>query len=122
MPLEFHFILPRPVPTHDSLSCSRHEFISFLIHRALQTSCKHLNPDTFPSRTSFKLMTRINDGGRANMYTRVTKDQFEIRDGAYIHTPTQAEFSPNPNSEGSILIYTGNIGAKLASGELFAYA
>jgi hypothetical protein len=56
------------------------------------------------------------------MYTRVTKDQFEIRDGAYIHTPTQAEFSPNPNSEGSILIYTGNIGAKLASGELFAYA
>src|SRR5215467_14146150 len=62
MPLEFHFILPRPVPTHDSLSCSRHEFISFLIHRALQTSCKHLNPDTFPSRTSFKLMTRINDG------------------------------------------------------------
>jgi hypothetical protein len=54
------------------------------------------------------------------MYTRVTKDQFEIRDGAYIHTPTQAEFSPNPNSEGSILIYTGNIGAKLA--RLFAYA
>ena len=40
------------------------------------------------------------------MYTRVTKDQFEIRDGAYTHTPTGAEFAPNPNSEGSMLIYT----------------
>jgi hypothetical protein len=56
------------------------------------------------------------------MSTRVTKDQFEIQDGICIHTPTQAEFAPNPNSEGSMLIYTGNIGSKLASGELFAYA
>jgi hypothetical protein len=56
------------------------------------------------------------------MYTRVTKDQFEIRDGVYIHRPTEAEFAPNPNSEGSMLIYTGNIGSRLASGELFAYA
>ena len=55
------------------------------------------------------------------MYTRVTKDQFEIRDGVYIHTPTEAEFAPNPSSEGSMLIYTGNIGSKLASGDLFAY-
>ena len=46
------------------------------------------------------------------MYTRVTKDQFEIRDGVYIHTPTEAEFAPNPSSEGSMLIYTGNIGSK----------
>jgi len=44
------------------------------------------------------------------MYTRVTKDQFEIRDGVYIHTPTEAEFVPNPNSEGLMVIYTGNIG------------
>jgi hypothetical protein len=43
------------------------------------------------------------------MYTRVKKDQFEIRDGVYIHRPTEAEFAPNPNSEGSMLIYTGNI-------------
>jgi hypothetical protein len=35
------------------------------------------------------------------MYTPVTKDQFEIRDGVYIHTPSEAEFAPNPNSEGS---------------------
>jgi len=47
------------------------------------------------------------------MYTRVKKDQFEIRDGVYIHRPTEAEFAPNPNSEGSM--------SKLASGELFAY-
>ena len=56
------------------------------------------------------------------MYTRVTKDQFEIRDGVYIHTPTKAEFAPNPNSEGSMVIYTGNIGSRLASGQLFAHA
>ena len=56
------------------------------------------------------------------MYTRVTKDQFEILDGVYIHTPTEAEFAPNPNSEGSMVIYTGNIGSRLASGQLFAYA
>jgi len=56
------------------------------------------------------------------MYTRATKEQFEIRDGVYIHTPTDAEFAPNVNSEGSMLIYTGNIGSRLASGQLFAYA
>ena len=60
--------------------------------------------------------------GRATMYTRVTKEQFEIRNGVYIHTPTKAEFAPNPNSEGSMVIYTGNIGSRLASGQLFAYA
>jgi hypothetical protein len=60
--------------------------------------------------------------GRATVYTRVTKEQFEIRDGVYIHTPTDAEFAPNPNSEGSMVIYTGCIGAKLASGDLFDYA
>ena len=56
------------------------------------------------------------------MYRQVTKEQFEIRNGVYIHTPTKAEFAPNPNSEGSMVIYTGNIGSRLASGQLFAYA
>jgi hypothetical protein len=56
------------------------------------------------------------------MYTQVKKDQFEICDEVYTHIPTGAEFAPNPNSEGSMLIYTGNIGSRLASGELFAYA
>ena len=56
------------------------------------------------------------------MYTHVTRDQFEIREGVYVHKPTQAEFAPNPNSEGSLLIYTGSIGWRLANGELFSYA
>jgi hypothetical protein len=34
------------------------------------------------------------------MYTRVTKDQFEIREGVYIHTPTEAEFAPHPIAKG----------------------
>jgi hypothetical protein len=38
------------------------------------------------------------------------------------HRPTGAEFAPNPNSQGSMLIYTGDIGSTLASGKLFAYA
>ena len=53
------------------------------------------------------------------MYTRATKDQFKIRDAVYIHTPTEAEFAPNPHSEGSMVIYTGNIGSRLASGQVF---
>ena len=56
------------------------------------------------------------------MYTRATKEQFEIRDGVYIHTPTDAEFAPKPNNESSMVIYTGNIGSRLADGQLFAYA
>jgi hypothetical protein len=32
------------------------------------------------------------------MYTRVKKDQFEIRDGVYIHRPTEAEFAPSRDS------------------------
>jgi hypothetical protein len=38
-----------------------------------------------------------------------------------IHTPTEAEFAPNPSSEDSMVIYTGSMGSKLASGDLFAY-
>lgn len=55
------------------------------------------------------------------MYTRVTRDQFEFRNGVFVHKPTQCEFTPNPNSEGSILIYSGNIGCRLESGEVFDY-
>jgi hypothetical protein len=55
------------------------------------------------------------------MSTRVTRDQFEFRDGVFIHKPTQSEFTPNPNSEGSFLVYTGNIACRLKSGEAFDY-
>ena len=41
---------------------------------------------------------------------------------ASTHKPTRAKFAPNPNSEGSLLIYTGSIGWRLANGELFSYA
>ena len=56
------------------------------------------------------------------MYTRVTRDQFEIRDGVFIHKPTQAEFTPNSNSRDSILVYTGRIEHRSESGERFEYA
>jgi len=56
------------------------------------------------------------------MNTAVTKHQFEIQDGVYIHTPTQAEFEPSLSIPGSLLIYTGRIGSRLSSGEIFAYA
>ena len=51
------------------------------------------------------------------MYTRVTRDQFELRDGVFIHTPTQAEFTPHPDREDSVLVWSGNIGVRLPSGE-----
>ena len=56
------------------------------------------------------------------MYTRVTRDQFEIRDGVFIHKPTQAEFTPSSSHEDSILVYTGGIGSRLESGARFEYA
>jgi hypothetical protein len=56
------------------------------------------------------------------MYTRVTRNQFQVRDGVFIHKPTQAEFTPNSNHKGSLLIYTGRIGHRLETGERFEYA
>jgi hypothetical protein len=44
-----------------------------------------------------------------------------VRDGVFIHTPTQAEFTPHPDREDSILVWSGNIGVRLKSGELFEY-
>ena len=55
------------------------------------------------------------------MFTRVTRDQFAVRDGVFVHTPTQAEFTPHPNREDSFLVWTGSIGIRLPSGELFEY-
>ncbi len=56
------------------------------------------------------------------MFTRATRTQFELKDGVFIHEPTQAEFTPHPNREGSFLIWTGNIGALLPGGERYEYA
>jgi hypothetical protein len=118
---KFPFILSCPIPPHDPFSYSRHKFISVLVSSwLLQTSRKHPNPDTFPCDKLKGMSESVM--GRGTMYTRVTKEQFQIRDGVCIHTPTDAEFAPNPNSEGSMVIYTGNIGSRLVSGQLFAYA
>ena len=55
------------------------------------------------------------------MYTRVMRDQFEIKDGAMIHTPTRAEFTPVTETLDSIL-WTGDIGGILPTGERYRYA
>ena len=59
------------------------------------------------------------------MYTKVMRDQFEIKDGAMIHKPTGAEFTPVTGTLDSILIWTGDIGGILPilpTGERYQYA
>jgi hypothetical protein len=56
------------------------------------------------------------------MYTKVMPDQFEIKDGAIIHTPTGAEFTPVSGAPDSLVIWTGDIGSMLQTGERFLYA
>jgi hypothetical protein len=56
------------------------------------------------------------------MYTKVMRDQFEIKDGAIIHMPTRTEFTPVTGTLDSILIWTGDIGSVLQSGERYHYA
>jgi hypothetical protein len=55
------------------------------------------------------------------MYTQVTRNQFEIRDDFILHTPTGAEFSFSGGSD-SVLVWTGDIGCKLPSGDAYRYA
>jgi hypothetical protein len=45
------------------------------------------------------------------MYTKVIRNQFEIKEGTIIHTPHGAEFTPVTGTADSILIWTGEIGA-----------
>jgi hypothetical protein len=61
-------------------------------------------------------------GGGTAMHTKVMRDQFEIKDGAIIHTPTGAEFTPVTGTLDSILIWTGEIGSILQTGERYRYA
>jgi hypothetical protein len=55
------------------------------------------------------------------MRVKVTPDQFEVRDGLVIHKPTDAEFIPHPKREGSVLVWTGNIGKRLPDGTIYQY-
>jgi hypothetical protein len=52
------------------------------------------------------------------MYTKVMRDHFEIKDGAMIG----AEFTPVTGTLDSILIWTGDIGGILPTGERYRYA
>ena len=56
------------------------------------------------------------------MYAQVTRDQFEINGGAITHRPTGAEFTPVLGHKDSVLIWTGEIGRMLPSGEAYRYA
>jgi len=55
------------------------------------------------------------------MYTQVMRDQFEIKDDAIIHKPTGAEFTPVVGTGDSVIVWTGDIGSTLPSGELYRY-
>jgi len=46
---------------------------------------------------------------------KVTPDQFEVRDDLVVHTPTGAEFTPHPEREDSLVVWTGEIGKTLSS-------
>ena len=53
-----------------------------------------------------------------DMFRKVLSNQFEIKDGAIIHTPTGAEFTPVSGTPDSLLVWTGEIG----TGERYRYA
>ena len=56
------------------------------------------------------------------MHATVTLDQFEVRDGLVLHKPTEAEFTPHPKREDSVLVWTGRIGKRLSNGAVYQYA
>jgi hypothetical protein len=54
------------------------------------------------------------------MHTRVNRSQFEISDTGVVHTPTGAEFIPQAHD--SVIVWTGDIGQKLSSGDIYRYS
>jgi hypothetical protein len=56
------------------------------------------------------------------MFAQVARDQFEIKEDAIIHIPTGAEFTPVMGHAESVLIWTGEIGNRLWTGEVYRYA
>ena len=56
------------------------------------------------------------------MYTPVRRDQFDTRGDTIIHAPTGAEFTANSSSRDSFLIWTGELGRHLPSGDRYSYA
>jgi hypothetical protein len=56
------------------------------------------------------------------MYTKVLHNQFVIKDGSIVHMPTGAEFTPVSGAPDSLLVWTGEVGSVLETGELYRYA
>jgi hypothetical protein len=56
------------------------------------------------------------------MYTSVRRDQFDTRGDTIIHAPTGAEFTANSSSRDSFLVWTGELGRILPSGDRYSYA
>jgi len=54
-------------------------------------------------------------------HAKVTPDEFEVRDDFVVHAPTGAEFTPHPEREDSVVVWTGEIGRKLSSGAVYRY-
>ena len=54
------------------------------------------------------------------MHTQVTRAQFKIEDATVVHTPTGAEFTPLTGD--AVIVWTGDIGRRLPSGEVYQYA
>jgi hypothetical protein len=55
-----------------------------------------------------------------HMHTQVNRSQFEIKDTTVVHTPTGAEFIPLAGD--SVMVWTGDIGQRLPSGDIYRYA
>jgi hypothetical protein len=55
-------------------------------------------------------------------YAKVTRSQFEFKVDAIVHKPTRAEFTPVVGTKDSVIIWTGDIGNTLPTGELYCYA
>jgi hypothetical protein len=54
------------------------------------------------------------------MHTQANRTQFEMNGATIIHTPTGAEFTPQGRD--SVIVWTGDIGQKLPSGDVYRYA
>lgn len=56
------------------------------------------------------------------MYKPIRRDQFDTQGNTIIHAPTGAEFTANPSGRDSFLIWTGELGRHLPSGDRYSYA
>jgi hypothetical protein len=53
------------------------------------------------------------------MHTQANRSQFEIKGPTVVHSPTGAEFIPQAGD--SVIVWTGDIGQKLPSGDVYRY-